>query len=406
MKKSTRISWVGLDVHKDTIAVCWLHADSQAEETREIPNEERAIRTLFKRLAGEGELRVCYEAGPCGYPVRRQLEQMGIACDVIAPAMIPRRPGDRIKTDSRDARKLARLYRAGELTPIRVPTETEEAVRDLVRCREDLCQDVTRMRHRLLKFLLRHGRIWRDTRNWTDRHWAWLRTQRFVLSAAQRTFDEYVAQLDFGIDRLRALDAEIATVADKEPWKPLVGRLRCLRGIDTLSALTLLVEIQDFRRFRSPRDSSSTTRLPSPCPPAPARSGRRREGFEGRNMGRPGQRTSEATNGESSAGLCGAGLRPGRSARSERGSSRRTTVMRLGSSEQPAHTRVIRRRSAPIARPLPRPPRATGPPANTASTTPEVLTAGCSILVLDVQRRGGEGGAHGVRRLAVHLRVG
>ena len=254
MKKSTRITWVGLDVHKDTIAVCWLHADSRAEETREIPNEERAIRTLFKRLAGEGELRTCYEAGPCGYPVRRQLEQMGIACDVIAPAMIPRRPGDRIKTDSRDARKLARLYRAGELTPIRVPTEAEEAVRDLVRCREDLGQDVTRMRHRLLKFLLRHGRIWRDTRNWTDRHWAWLRTQRFELPAGQRTFDEYLAQLDFGIDRLHALDAEIAAVADQEPWKQPVGRLRCLRGIDTLSALTLLVEIQDFRRFRSPRE--------------------------------------------------------------------------------------------------------------------------------------------------------
>lgn len=254
MKKNSTITWVGLDVHKDTIAVCWLRGDSQVEETREIANEERAIRTLFKRLAGEGEVRACYEAGPCGYPVRRQLEQMGIACDVIAPAMIPRRPGDRIKTDSRDARKLARLYRAGELTPIRVPTEGEEAVRDLVRCREDLGEDVTRMRHRLSKFLLRHGRIWRVTRNWTERHWAWLRTQRFDDPAAQRTLDEYLAQLDFGVDRLRALDREIAAVAEKEPWKPMVGRLRCLRGIDTLSALTLLAEVQDFRRFRSPRE--------------------------------------------------------------------------------------------------------------------------------------------------------
>ena len=113
MKKNTSITWVGLHVHKDTIAVCWLRADSQVKETREIPNDERAIRTLFKRLASEGELRTSHEAGPCGYPVRRQLEQMGIACDVIAPAMIPRRPGDRIKTDSRDARKLARLYRWG-----------------------------------------------------------------------------------------------------------------------------------------------------------------------------------------------------------------------------------------------------------------------------------------------------
>jgi transposase len=245
---------VGLDVHKDTIAACWLRGESQIEETREIHNEPRAIRKLFKRLDDEGELHVCYEAGPCGYDLRRQLDQMGIPCDVIAPTMIPRRPGDHVKTDTRDARKLARLYRAGELTAIRVPTETEEATRDLVRCREDLSEDVTRTRHRLLKFLLRHGRIWRDTRNWSNRHWAWLRAQRFEDSTGQRTFEEYLAQLDFAIDRLRALDAEFVAVAEKEPYKSLVGRLRCLRGIDTLSALTLLVEIQDFRRFRSPRE--------------------------------------------------------------------------------------------------------------------------------------------------------
>lgn len=256
MKKGITLT-VGLDVHKDSIAVCWLQGDSQREETREIPNEPRAIQKLFKRLSSEGELRVCYEAGPCGYEVRRQLAKMAIACDVIAPAMIPRRPGDRIKTDRRDARKLARLYRAGELTAIRVPTEAEEAVRDLVRCREDVREDVTRQRHRLLKFLLRHGRVWRETKNWTFRHWAWLRAQRFEEASAQRTFDEYLAQLDFGIDRLRALDAEIVGVAEQEPWKPLVGRLRCLRGIDTLSAMTLLAEVQDFRRFRSPRELMS-----------------------------------------------------------------------------------------------------------------------------------------------------
>lgn len=248
---------VGLDVHKDSIAVCCLQGDSQREETREIPNEPRAIQNLFKRLLSEGELRVCYEAGPYGYDVRRLLAKLGIACDVIAPAMIPRRPGDRIKTDRRDARKLARLHRAGELTAIRVPTEAEKAVRDLVRCREDIREDVPRQRHRLLKLLLRHGRIWREPKNWTSRHWAWLRAQRFEEASAQRTFDEYLAQLDFGIDRLRALDAEIAAVAEQEPWKPLVGRLRCLRGVDTLSAMTLLAEVQDFRRFRSPRELMS-----------------------------------------------------------------------------------------------------------------------------------------------------
>lgn len=257
IKKDSRI-WVGLDVHKDTIAVCWLRDDSTPEETREISNDPRAIRKLFRRFAGEGDLRVCYEAGPCGYVVRRQLEAMGIVCDVVAPSLIPRRPGERIKTDRRDARKLARLYRAGELTPIHIPTEAEEAVRDLLRCREDLGEDVARQRHRLGKFLLRQGRLWREGRRaWTQRHWAWLRTQRFEDPATQRTFDEYLAQLDFGVDRLRALDVELSAVGEQAPWQPLVARLRCLRGIDTISALTLLAEIQDFHRFRSPRELMS-----------------------------------------------------------------------------------------------------------------------------------------------------
>jgi transposase len=256
MKKDTRIH-VGLDVHKDTIAVCWLRDGSATEETRQIPNEPRAIRKLFRQLQEEGQLQACYEAGPCGDTVRRQLEAMGIACDVVAPSLIPRRPGERIKTDRRDARKLARLSRAGELTPIRIPTEAEEAVRDLLRCREDLAEDVTRQRHRLGKFLLRHGRIWREGRAWTLRHWAWLRAQRFEDPVAQRTFEEYLAQLDFGIDRLRALDGELVAVAQQAPWQPLVARLCCLRGIDLLSALTLLAEIQDFHRFRSPRELMS-----------------------------------------------------------------------------------------------------------------------------------------------------
>ena len=255
--ESVSTIWIGLDVHKDTIAVCRLGGDEQREEACQIPNDLRAIRKLFGRLAKQGELRVCYEAGPCGYELRRELERMSIACEVIAPSLIPRRPGERIKTDRRDARKLARLYRAGELTTIHVPTAAEEAVRDLVRCRDDLRQDLMRMRHRLLKFVLRHGRIWRESRNWTQGHLVWLRSQRFDDLAAQRTFEEYFAQLDFTLDRVRVLDAELARVAEQNPWKPLVERLVCLRGISTLSALTLLAEIQDFHRFRSPRDLMS-----------------------------------------------------------------------------------------------------------------------------------------------------
>jgi len=253
MAKGSTIT-VGLDVHKDTIAVHWLRGEQPGGEDRQIPNEERAIRKLFRRLSAEGEVRACYEAGPCGYEVRRLLERMGIPCEVIAPSLIPRRPGDRVKNDRRDARKLARLYRVGELTPIRVPTEEEESVRDLMRCREDLVEDLTRERHRLLKFLLRHGRAWREGRNWTDRHWVWLRAQRFEDAHARRTFEEYLAQVDFTVDRVRALDAEIEQLAMQEPWRAPVGRLRCLRGIDTISALTLISEIQDFARFRRPRE--------------------------------------------------------------------------------------------------------------------------------------------------------
>jgi transposase len=259
MKKTTigRTMYVGLDVHKETVAAAWVMDDGIDDEGRQIVNDERSIRRLLKHLKDKhpaAEIRVCYEAGPCGYEVRRLLSQMKIQCDVIAPALIPRAPGDRVKTDKRDARKLARLYRAGELTTIRVPTEAEEAVRDLVRCREDAKDDLSRKRHHVLKFLLRHGRVWRETCHWSQRHWAWLRAQIFEHPSAQRTFDEYVMQLDFAADRLVQLDREIATVAEQEPWRSLIARLRCLRGIDTVTAVSLFAEIHDFQRFTTPRE--------------------------------------------------------------------------------------------------------------------------------------------------------
>jgi transposase len=256
MKKGSRV-FVGMDVHKDSISVCWVKEHGDEAESREIPNEVRAIGRLFKRLEQLGELRVCYEAGPCGYEVRRFLETMAISCEVIAPALIPRRPGDRVKTDKRDARKLARLYRAGELTAIRVPTEQEEAIRDLVRCREALVKDRTRQRHRLLKYLLRHGRVWRETRSWTGAHWQWIRSQQFDDTVSQTTFDEYVAQLDYNIERIRSLELKLAEQAQREPWKALVQRVMCLRGMDVISALTVVIEICDLRRFDSPRDLMS-----------------------------------------------------------------------------------------------------------------------------------------------------
>lgn len=253
--------WLGLDVHKKTIVACWLLGDK--EEVRQFPNTSGEIRRLVKQLRRRGTVQACYEAGPCGYEVRRQLDGMGVACAVIAPSLIPKRAGDRVKTDRRDAQKLARLYRAGELTEIRVPTEAEEAVRDLVRCREDATEDRLRMWHRLIKFLLRHGRTWTETRNGTKKHWAWLRVQRFEDSALQRTYHEYLAQVDFFDERLRCLDQEVVEIASREPWKGLVDRLRCLRGLSTLSALTLVVEIGDFRRFKPQELSAFVGLVPS-----------------------------------------------------------------------------------------------------------------------------------------------
>lgn len=251
--KSTTL-WVGLDVHKDSISVSVLDGRSTARPTVTVPNEPPQIRKLFTRLKKEGDVRACYEAGSCGYEVYRQLAALGVECDVVAPGLIPVRVGDRVKTDRRDAEKLARLLRAGELTSIRVPTEAEEALRDLIRCREDAREDVLRQRHHVLKFLLRHGRVFRDTKHWTKAHWVWLRAQKFDQPLAQRVFTEYLATLEKTIARVALLDQEIAAEAEKQPYKPIVGRLRCLRGIDTLSAMALIAEICDFDRFEHPRE--------------------------------------------------------------------------------------------------------------------------------------------------------
>jgi len=247
------ITFVGLDVHSTSIVLAMLAPGSDTPVERDLPNDPKLIRRTFARLKAEAPLRCCYEAGPCGFELYRQLTAMGIPCEVVAPALTPRKPGERIKTDRRDARKLVRLYRAGELTPIRVPTPEEEAVRDLVRAREDVRKDLTAARHRLSKFLLRHGRLFSHGKRWTERFWRWLRTQTFDRPAERVTFEHYVLQVLHLGERLEALEREIAAVADTEPYRPAVRRLACLRGIATLSAMTLLAEIQDFRRFKHPR---------------------------------------------------------------------------------------------------------------------------------------------------------
>lgn len=241
---------IGLDVHKETITAAVLPPGAErVVETLKIPNTSRALEALVRRLQPRGPLACVYEAGPCGYEVQRQLSVLGQPCAVIAPALTPRRPGDRVKTDRRDAEKLARWYRAGELVVIHVPSRAEEAARDLVRVREDTIEDRLRARHRLSKFLLRQGRVYRETKAWGVAHRQWLTAQRFAWAALQQTFEAYVRTLEETEARLAALDQALQDLAQQAAYRPAVAALRCLKGVNTLTALTLVVETQDFRRF-------------------------------------------------------------------------------------------------------------------------------------------------------------
>ena len=245
MRESTTVT-VGLDVHARSIRLAAVRADELLEE-RTLPYDEEAVE---RALRSWPSVRCCYEAGPTGFGLYRHLVGRGIDCQVVAPGLVPQRPGDRIKTDSRDARKLARLLAGGLLEPIHVPARELEAARDLVRAREDARLDRMRDRHRLSKFCLRHGRML-PTSSWTIARRKWLGEQRFEFAAQQQTFDTYLHALDLVDARIGQLERVIAETAVQEPWRALVARLRCLRGIDTLTALALVAEIGDFDRFKT-----------------------------------------------------------------------------------------------------------------------------------------------------------
>lgn len=247
--------FVGLDVSKDTIAVGI--ADAGREAPRyfgEIPHTPEAVRKLLPKLGEVSEIEVCYEAGPTGYGLQRLLTQLGVKCIVVAPALIPKRPGERIKTDRRDALRLAQLLRAGELTPVHVPTVEDEAIRDLVRAREDAKEDLLRARHRLSKFLLRHD-INPPTKmtKWKTQHKKWLGALKFQNQYARVTFQEYLHTTEEIELRIQRLEAEIHEFAISSPQKPLVEALQTLRGVKEVTAVTLVAEIGDFKRFANPR---------------------------------------------------------------------------------------------------------------------------------------------------------
>lgn len=248
--------FVGLDVHKDTIAVAVARTGRQEPEYMGvIPHTGAEISKLLKRLSPSGEvLSLCYEAGPCGYGLYRQVRASGHDCDVVAPSLIPRKAGDRLKTDRRDALQLARLHRSGDLTPVWVPDDEQEAIRDLTRAREDMKLLEGRARRQLGAFLLRHGRVYRGTKTkWTQAHYRWLEGQRFGSPYQQLVFEEYVATVKAAERRLKAMEGYMREALPGWSQAPVVEALMALRGVSLITAMGIVAELGDLSRFDSPR---------------------------------------------------------------------------------------------------------------------------------------------------------
>lgn len=245
------IKYVGLDVHKETVAVSI--AQGNGGEVRywgEIRNTPEAMDKLIGQLRkGDARLSFCYEAGPCGYGLHRRLTDLGWDCMVVAPSLIPRKAGDRVKTDRRDSLSLARLHRAGELTAVCVPDDEQEALRDLTRAREDLKHLQRQAKQRLLAFLLRHGRRYDGKSHWTQAHLRWLETVKFDHPAQQIVMQEYVDVVLSCGKRVAGLDQQIEQTAQASRVWPVIEALMALRGVNLLTATTVVAEVGDLRRF-------------------------------------------------------------------------------------------------------------------------------------------------------------
>lgn len=247
---------IGLDTHANTIAVSVAAAcGGEPRYYGEIANRPAAVAKLAKELSRDGErLSFCYEAGPCGYGLYRQLTGLGHGCDVVAPSLIPTKPGNRVKTDRRDSNQLSRLHRAGELTPVWVPGPEQEAIRDLTRAREDLKSMERRAKQRLGAFLLRHGKMYeRGEKKWTKRYFGWLEGVKFEQSVEQIVFQEYLDTVKYLAGRVEALEEEMERVLPGWSLAPVVEALMALRGMGLVSAMTLMAELGDITRFDSPR---------------------------------------------------------------------------------------------------------------------------------------------------------
>ena len=249
------VHYIGLDVHKDSIAVAI--APQNSTEVRRygiIGGTLQAVDNLLKRLAKPNlELHFVYEAGPCGFVLCRHLRSKGIHCDLVCPSLIPKKASDRVKTDRRDADQLARLYRASELTPIHVPDQEDEAIRDLIRARTAALCDQRRARNRLKGFLLRLGFRYTGKTSWNDAHKRYLSGLLMPRPAQQIVFQEFIHAIDDAAERVARLNTAVADALPGWKWEPVVRALITLRGMQELSAMTVIAEVGDLSRFENPR---------------------------------------------------------------------------------------------------------------------------------------------------------
>lgn len=250
------VRFVGLDVHAETITVAVAESAGEVTVLGTFPNRLESIRKLVSKLGPVNQVRACYEAGPTGYVLYWQLTSLGVKCDVIAPSLVPTKAGDRVKTDRRDAKKLAACLRNGDLTAVWVPDEAHEALRDLMRAREAAKKDQLKARHRLGKFLLRHGRRPEGLKAWTKKYLDWIKTNvRFAQPAQEATLADYLEQVDHAARRIEKLEKAIDEAVQRAPAeiRAVVEALQALRGVARTTAATIVSELGSLSRFAKPR---------------------------------------------------------------------------------------------------------------------------------------------------------
>jgi len=252
---NSRITYVAMDIHKKQHRVAIAYPNDEVIVEFSVKNTPTEIRKMVRKIKRNtpGEVKFCYEAGVCGFTLQRRIEALGCKCSVIAPSLTPRKPGERRKTDRRDAKKLLSLFMSDMLTEVYPPDEHQEAARELTRCREAAQENLKRIRHQLQKMLVRHGYVFRDGQHGTQKHLRWLGAVKFNQPLLQEVFDSYFTEMRHCLQRVQTLDRELEKLAQSEDYRDVVGILRCFYGIETLTAISIIAEVFDFGRLASAR---------------------------------------------------------------------------------------------------------------------------------------------------------